>query len=645
MSTNTINITVPAVVGPGGRAMLAGYGMALALLWKDAFSRRGCEQAYAKAAKADDLRGVLVSAPLFYEQMREASGPEMDAQPFPVAQLVNLAIPSLGAGADARTVISSFVSLMATHAGRGVERERDGARYPGDGYWTKLFGPDSDALLPEHGAAASVMVGDWSESYAQRRAGYVDASALAQELAMVRLTNMLAMIPRVAHDLWPELAAAVEDVTLHSERVETGPATDAGDTPVRRLQEPVERAFDDEWNEHVLSDAADRSADATPAAMIDDAAEGILRYEIETVDPEADDALVAAWKDWEHEGLYGGWSTAESALDWNQEAGPSPILTDVLKVIGANKVPDDLERKLLRAMDGGPIPRSVRGCRTIVERHRIARRWAWYNPEYRANRNDLVARGEKLVELPDGSTGEIWMRVKSEEAVEPELTGHGELASWTLSIVSRRDDGSHRTDPGCVVAVTSGRLLWAYQDEVAFEMCDMVDGDAVDFYKAIKDKLYPKLGVSSFEEWADASGGENTFLLIDDVWIRPNMRGQDLLSKMMWEARDIGFAAWWRVDTKGDHVHDLEDMDDYIGGEENNTATHAKAIVFQIHGTPRDFGDTSHAPIMRNISTGPRKMHVDPRIEARRQKLESVLFAACGTEDAVSYDPYEYPVT
>lgn len=645
MNTDSINITVPAVVGPGGRAMLAGYGMALALMWKDAFSRRGCEQAYVEAAKANDVRGVLVSAPIFCEQMREASGPEMDAQPFPVARLVNLAIPSLGAGVDARTVISSFVSLMATHAGRGVERERDEERYPGDGYWTKLFGPDSDALLPEHGAIASKMAGDWGDSYVQRRVGYVDASALAQELAMVRLTNMLAMIPRVAHNLWPELAAAVEDVTLHPERFEAGRATNTGNMPVRRVQEPVERAFDDEWNEHVLSDAADRSGDATPASMIADAAEGILRYEIETVDPQADDALVAAWKDWEHEGLYGEWSTAESVMDWNQESGPSPILTDILKVIGANKVPDDLERKLLRAMDGGPVPNSVRGCRAIVERHRIARRWAWYNPKYHQNRNDLVARDKDLVELPDGSTGEVWMRVKSEEAIEPELAGYGELASWTLSIVARRDDESYRADPGCVVAVASGRLLWAYEDEVAFEMCDMVDGDAVDFYKAIKDKLYPKLDVSSLEEWTEASEGENSFLLVDDVWIRPDMRGKDLLTTMMWRARDIGYAAWWRVDAKGEHVHDLEDMDDYIGGEENNTATHAKAIVFQIHGTPRDFGDTRYAPIMRNISTGPRKMHVDPRIEARRQKLESVLFAACGTDNAVSYDPYEYPVT
>jgi hypothetical protein len=646
MAEEGMRIAVPSNLGPGGRAMLAGYAAALAAAWAKGFTRRGAERAYMAAAKADDLRAVLTSAPIHYEQMRETSSDSMDPRPFPVERLVEVQVDTPALGADARSVATGFIELMATHAGRGVEREASGHRYAGDGFWTTLFGPDSDALLPTQGAKAADLATEWGDSYADRRVGYVEAGPLAQELGMVRLANMLAMIPRVAQALWPELSEAVERATLMPERMREEAAVKVPRGPTRRSPDPVEKAFDDQWQAHVDDAVRDRSTDATPAAMMKAAADGILRYEIERNDPEADARLSQAWKEWEDEGLYGTWTTAESTLRWNSEAGPSPIMAEAVKAIGDGKEPADLERKLMRAMDGsGPNVRGVPGCANLVERHRIARRWAWFNPEYRSRRNDLVGREEELLELPDGSIGEVWMRLATEGAVEPEILQYGEFASWRLSIVAVRPDGSHRSDPDAVVATATGRLLWSYDDEAAFEMCDMVDGDAVDFHKAIRNKLYPLLGVTDAEDWSDATGGENSFLLISDAWIRPDMRGRGLLPILIEAARNVGFAAWYRVDAAGDHVHDLDDTDDYIDGEDGNTATYAKGIVFPIAGTPRDFGDTSHAPIMRNVSTGPRKTHVDQRIEARRDKLERVMMAAAESPLTVTYDPYEYPVT
>lgn len=219
-----ITFTIPALLGPGGTAMLKGYAAALVneVERNGALDHANARCAFLEAGKSNNLRGTLVSAPAHIVDILRTSDASAQAAAYPRSRLVEFDMPVSPGKAmsdkDADTLVA-YIGIIGTVAARGLEREAAGMTYLGDGFWTTLFGPDSDAIDPMQGRDAANLATQWSEGLTDRTINSGSAT-IAQELLMMRLVNILAMIPRVANHLWIDLYA---DTMLAAENPEAVP--------------------------------------------------------------------------------------------------------------------------------------------------------------------------------------------------------------------------------------------------------------------------------------------------------------------------------------------------------------------------------------------------------------------------------------
>jgi len=665
----TRTFLMPASIGPGGRAFIKGMALAAMKTWGQ-IGDIDPGVVRQRFMTADDIGEKVINGIRYLAMIGVDADPRTVPHQNHDEEMLEVYVPA-PAGLD-QTVADEIlfaIERMGIQAANGMREDERDPDLPGAGFWKLLFGPDSDPISLKIGRASATLGDQLYERFQTLMMTKHNATSVPFASCLMACMNMAMTISVVANEEWPELAAAVRACLEDEDLIPTRPAggeshpallSRPAPKPRPNAVKPRETMRDEEWNAIDSHDNEDRSNDMTPAAMVAAHSHHIAAHELIMLsDNSGNPQLEKQWHDYEseREAIY---EPMKPLAPYNSERdGSNPLAEEALSLISnvSDKVRDTI---LCRSAE--LIDRPGSRCKYIpdemAQRHREARSRAYALESLRGYQVHVVARG-KDIDF-EGQTIQVWMTLNSKDEVEPEIRDWVHLHDWTISLVLPGDK-LLADDPDNVVAYASGSLLSSFSSDAAFEACDMVGGEEVDFHKALHEKILEPAGCHDLEEWTDETHGENAAIHLEEIRISPLWRGKGMLQHILQAAQSVGFAGWWRVNAKGGWAY-VSETDRLLYGDnaeqdedmawmasQNEVSSHARAIVVPIIGTRRgpEIVDSRAAALMRNSRQGPVAAEIDPRIEARRVKLTEHFSKVLAqiTDDWAIYDPWEYPVT